>query len=157
MQRHLQTLRTTTTTLHQYLPDNNTITATINVGQSPNGEIAVNPAGTMVYVVNGNNVSVINTKINTVTATMPVGDAPSGIAIAPDGTKVYVANSGTFDIPGNTVSVIDTSTNTAEATNSDLIGSKTKASVNKHKLKNHSKHHKAEKATQNTTKLKKML
>jgi hypothetical protein len=51
---------------------------------------------------------------------------------------------GTFDIPGNTVSVIDTSTNTAEATNSDLIGSKTKASVNKHKLENHSKHHKTQ-------------
>ncbi len=43
---------------------------------------------------------------------MPVGVNPSGIAIAPDGTKVYVVNQGTFDIPGNTVSVINTSTNT---------------------------------------------
>jgi YVTN family beta-propeller protein len=39
-----------------------------------------------------------------------------GAAITPDGTKVYVTNSGTADNPGNTVSVIDTATNNVTAT-----------------------------------------
>jgi YVTN family beta-propeller protein len=51
-----------------------------------------------VYVVNSNGypyykgtVSVIDTATNNVTATVPVGSAPSGIAVNPDGTRVYVA------------------------------------------------------------------
>ncbi|MGB8897904.1 MAG: hypothetical protein WCC90_01010 [Methylocella sp.] len=40
-----------------------------------------------------------------------VGLKPSGIAVTPDGTQVYVTNSS-----GGTVSVIDTSTNTVAAT-----------------------------------------
>jgi YVTN family beta-propeller protein len=109
---------------------------------APPDKIVVNPAGTMVYVVNGNNVSAINTKTNTVTDTVPVELGPREIAITPDGTKVYVANCGTLDISGNTVSVISTSTNTTGVSNSDyhkLSGSKTKASLIKHNQKNHSK------------------
>ena len=66
----------------------------------------------MAYVVNGNNVSVINTKTNTITDTVPVGANPGRIAVTPDGTKVYVVNQGTFDIRDNSVSIIDTKTNT---------------------------------------------
>ena len=43
---------------------------------------------------------------------MNVGNNPWGVAVTPDGTKVYVANSGS----DNTVSVIDTATNTVTAT-----------------------------------------
>ena len=56
-------------------------------------------------------VSVIDTATNTVTATVDVGTAPFGVAVNPDGTKVYVANYGS-----DTVSVIDTATNTVTAT-----------------------------------------
>ena len=47
-----------------------------------------------VYVTNAgsNNVSVVDTATNTVTATVPVGDGPGDVAVTPDGTKVYVAN-----------------------------------------------------------------
>jgi len=56
-------------------------------------------------------VSVIDTATNTVVAAIPVGLFPEGVAITPDGTRVYVPNLG-FD----TVSVIDTATNTVVAT-----------------------------------------
>jgi YVTN family beta-propeller protein len=52
-------------------------------------------------------VSVIATATNTVTATIPVGTYPYGVAVTPDGGKVYVANFGS-----NNVSVIATATNT---------------------------------------------
>jgi YVTN family beta-propeller protein len=48
----------------------------------------VNIAGAApyVYISNyaGNNVSVINTTINTVTATVSVGNSPVGVAVTPD-------------------------------------------------------------------------
>ncbi len=50
--------------------------------------------------------SVIDTSTNAVTATIPVGITPNNIAITPDGSEVYVANSGS-----NNVSVIDTASN----------------------------------------------
>ena len=53
-------------------------------------------------------VSVIDTATNVVTATIPVGPHPLGVAVNSAGTRVYVAN-----FAGSTVSVIDTSTNTA--------------------------------------------
>lgn len=75
--------------------------------------VAVNPAGTKVYVTNSdkNSVSVIDTTINKVIATMSVGSNPYGVAVSPDGTKAYVANSGS-----NTVSVINATTNKVTAT-----------------------------------------
>ena len=39
-----------------------------------------------------NTVSVIDTATNTVIATIPVGSSPFGVAVTPDGSKVYVAN-----------------------------------------------------------------
>jgi YVTN family beta-propeller protein len=46
-----------------------------------------------------------------VSATIPVGLFPVGVAVTPDGSKVYVTNGRS-----NTVSVIDTATNTVSAT-----------------------------------------
>jgi YVTN family beta-propeller protein len=54
-------------------------------------------------------VSVIDTGLNRVVATAPVG-GPAGIAVNSDGTRVYVANS-----ESNSVSVIDTANNTFKA------------------------------------------
>jgi YVTN family beta-propeller protein len=69
--------------------------------------------GGKVYVVNsGNNsVSVIDTAHNTVSATIPVGTDPQGVAVSHDGGKVYVVNSG-----DDNVSVIGTARNTVTAT-----------------------------------------
>ena len=61
------------------------------------------------YVANAgsNNVSVVNPATNTVTATIPAGPGPTGIAFDPDNGFMYVANQ-----LGNTVTVISTLTNT---------------------------------------------
>ena len=53
--------------------------------------------------------SVIATATNTVVGSIPVGSAPFGVAVTPDGSKVYVTNER------RTVSVIDTATNTVAA------------------------------------------
>jgi trimeric autotransporter adhesin len=52
-------------------------------------------------------VSVIASATNTMTASIPVGSAPLGVAVTPDGSKVYVAN-----YSSNSVSVIATATDT---------------------------------------------
>jgi len=72
-----------------------------------------NPDASRVYVTNDcvsnnsncNSVSVINTAVDTVIQTIPVGNIPTGICVSPDGTRVYVANSN-----DNTVNVINTIT-----------------------------------------------
>jgi YVTN family beta-propeller protein len=73
----------------------------------------VTPDGTKVYVTNynSNTVSVIAAATNTLSATIPVGSYPDGIAVSPDGSEVYVANA-----MANSVSVIDTATSTVTAT-----------------------------------------
>ena len=58
-----------------------------------------------------NTLSVIDMATNKVTATIPVGIGPTGVAVTPDGSKVYVIN-----YISNTISVIDTSTNKVTAT-----------------------------------------
>jgi YVTN family beta-propeller protein len=66
------------------------------------------------YITNSgsNNVSVIDTASNRVTATIPVGIDPQGIAVSPNGSKVYVTNSGAPPSVAGNVSVIATATNT---------------------------------------------
>jgi len=59
-----------------------------------------------------NNVTVIDTTTNKVVTTIDVGLAPSGVAVTPDGSKVYVAN----EAVKGTVSVIDTATNAVSVT-----------------------------------------
>jgi YVTN family beta-propeller protein len=61
---------------------------------------------------NPGTVSVIATANNTVVATIPVGSGPAGVAVTPDGSKVYVT---TFGGSGGAVSVIDTASNTVIA------------------------------------------
>ncbi len=56
----------------------------------------------------------IDTTTNTVIGSpIHVGFLPYGLAVTPDGSKVYAANDGARD---NSVSVIDTATNTVSAT-----------------------------------------
>jgi YVTN family beta-propeller protein len=49
-----------------------------------------------IYISNAGSksVSVINTTTNTVTATVPVGIGPLGVAVDPAGMRVYVTNAG---------------------------------------------------------------
>ena len=74
---------------------------------------ALAQAAPFAYITNqgSNTVSVIDTASNTVTATVPVGSVPFGVAVTPDGAFVYVANANS-----NTVSVIATASNTVTAT-----------------------------------------
>lgn len=70
-------------------------------------------AQTLAYVANfdDDTVSVIDTRTKTVITTIPVGDAPTGVAITPDGRRVYVTNAG-----DDTVSVINTKLNAVIST-----------------------------------------
>jgi 40-residue YVTN family beta-propeller repeat len=62
------------------------------------------------YVPNekSNTVSIINTTTNTVISTLPVKNAPDGVAVNYDGTRVYVTNFGNDSDLGNTISIINT-------------------------------------------------
>jgi len=66
------------------------------------------------YVTNSlvnNIVAVIDLTNNKVITTFPVGTSPAGLALSPDQSRLYVAESG-----DNTLTVINTSTNTVAAT-----------------------------------------
>jgi uncharacterized protein (TIGR03437 family) len=93
----------------------NAVTETVAIAgdSSVVAGIAVNPAGTDLYVTNysSGTVSVINPAISAVTATVGVGGKPTGIAVNPAGTYVYVTN-----YSSGTVSVINTATNRVAAT-----------------------------------------
>lgn len=78
---------------------------------------AANAQNAYITNYNASTVSVIETATNTVTATIPVGRGPDGVAVTPGGAKAYIAN----QIDG-TVSVIDTATNTVTATIPNTVG-----------------------------------
>jgi gliding motility-associated-like protein len=80
------------------------ITATITAKAVPND---------FAYISNhvGNYVSVVSTATNTIVKAIPVGSAPVGVVVSPDGTRVYVANTNS-----NNVSVIDTKSNVVTGT-----------------------------------------
>lgn len=93
----------------------NTVTDWIaGAGDNP-WDIALDPTGAHAYLANqtdpGGSVTVIDTSTKTVTATIPVGRYPSGVAVNPSDTEVYAANRD-----DHTVSVIDTSSNAVIAT-----------------------------------------
>jgi len=82
------------------------ITATVTVTPQPS------PGYAYIDFYTSNIVNVVNTQTGTVVANnLPVGINPAGIAISPDGSKVYVANAG-----ASSISVIDIATNTVTAT-----------------------------------------
>jgi YVTN family beta-propeller protein len=99
------------------------VTTTITVGFNPSG-VAVSPDGRTVYaavesfaVNQGNGVSVIDVASKTVTTTIALSrtckcnSGPGGVAVSPDGSKVYATYGG-----NNTVSVIDAASNKETAT-----------------------------------------
>jgi DNA-binding beta-propeller fold protein YncE len=62
-------------------------------------------------------VFVIDADAGTVVSTLTLGgpgrpSAPEGIAVTPDGRRLYVANNGPRDVPGSTVTVRETAGNT---------------------------------------------
>src|SRR6267142_716139 len=63
------------------------------------------------YITNGNSntVSVIDTSSDTVIATIPIDNIPTGLATNSEGTRVYAAYNR---INGTSLAVIDTSNNT---------------------------------------------
>ena len=77
--------------------------------------VAVNPATHKVYVTNDSTtagvLSVVDDSTNLVTATVPVGKSPDGVAVDTSTNVIYVSNR--LD---NTVSIIDGTTNTVIAT-----------------------------------------
>ena len=86
---------------------NNSVIATITVGDGPQG-IAFDSENNRMYVVNqtDDTVSVIDTAKNSVIATVTVGDGPQGIAFDSENNRMYVVNTS-----DDTVSVIDTASN----------------------------------------------
>jgi YVTN family beta-propeller protein len=98
------------------------VVATVPVGNQPY-DVAVLPNGAKVYVSNSSvsnpaqgSVSVIDTATNTVTTTVTGQlsqssfQASPGLAVSPDGTRIYVSEEGE-----NTVAIIDTTTDTVVA------------------------------------------
>jgi YVTN family beta-propeller protein len=75
--------------------------------------IGFEPGRFFAYITNylSHTVSIIDTSSNMVTATVPAGSYPYGVAVSPDGAEVYVSNS-----QSNTVSIIDTASNTVTTT-----------------------------------------
>jgi PQQ-dependent catabolism-associated beta-propeller protein len=59
------------------------------------------PSGELAYVTNedGQNLTVIDTRTDSVVATIPVGTRPRGVKVSPDGRTVYVALSGSPKCP----------------------------------------------------------
>ncbi|MFA9408221.1 MAG: beta-propeller fold lactonase family protein, partial [Candidatus Dadabacteria bacterium] len=90
---HVYVTNCSSNTVSVIQTSDNTVVATVDVGQCPTG-VAI-PNNTSVFVANtsSDTVSVIQTSDNTVVATVDVGIAPIGIAVGPDGVNIYVANS----------------------------------------------------------------
>jgi len=118
-------------TIQVYDTATDTLTKTIQVGDNPI-EIVMSPDGTRAYVLNtfywagGNNgspdatVSVIDTATDSVIDTVDAGLAHSGIAISPDGSKVYITLNGTASSGDNRIEIMDTATDTI--TNTITVG-----------------------------------
>lgn len=86
------------------------VTDTIDVGDAPSGVAARYDAENetpVVYVTNYNDGTVTVIGADNHTTVIDVDDGPIGVAVTPDGSRVYVANSD-----DDTVSIIDTRTDT---------------------------------------------
>jgi len=79
--------------------------------------LAAHPAGTFVYIINANGVSVLDTATDTVVATIPASQLPpipQKMVVHPHGTFLYVIagiNRTLFSTPSGNVAVVDTQTN----------------------------------------------
>lgn len=83
-------------------------------------DVAINPAGTRVYVPSftgtGGILSVVDTATTSVIASVPVGFFPRSVAVNSAGTRVYTVNLDSFSGSQSSVSVIDAASNTVLAT-----------------------------------------
>jgi YVTN family beta-propeller protein len=79
--------------------------------------IALSPDGTIGYVTEpaSKRLLVLDTRTGAVTASIGVGDTPSGLAVSPDGKQVWVVNTGPFQKPGS-VSAVSTYTHSVLGT-----------------------------------------
>jgi len=96
----------------------------VNNGNSPvTATITVTPVNKQSYAyipnTDASSVSVVDLAANQTIATIPVGQSPIGVAISPDGAKVYITNQ-----QSSTISVINTATNTVQTTFVTPIGTK---------------------------------
>jgi YVTN family beta-propeller protein/VCBS repeat-containing protein len=84
--------------------------STMSVGSAPAGVVTFQ---NRIYVANtqSNTITAIDAATNNVIATVPVGRAPSQLAVSPDGSVLYVTNSGS-----NTLSAISTASGATIAT-----------------------------------------
>ena len=90
----------------------------IAVGNTP-GFVAIAPNGTFAYVANraAGVVTVVDTAIDKVVATIPIPDGPPQyLAFSPDGSRLYVSVFNDPDRSINEVAVLDTQTNTVLTT-----------------------------------------
>lgn len=102
----------------------NTVQAQISTGSKPVG-VAVSPDGTRLYVTNSltatasgggslwikGTLTVVDAVTRDALVAVIVGANPTGVAVSPDGSRVYVANAGS-----GTLSVISAASNTVTAT-----------------------------------------
>jgi YVTN family beta-propeller protein len=90
----------------------NSVMETIDLTQT--GYLAMSPDGHHLWAgrrfFNGQ-VSIIDTTTNTITASVPAGTYPTGLAFSPDGAKIYVANDDSND-----VTVIDANNHAIQTT-----------------------------------------
>ncbi|MDT7579164.1 MAG: molecular chaperone DnaK, partial [Pseudonocardiales bacterium] len=94
------------------------IAGEIPVGKTP-GFVAIAPNGKFAYVANraAGTLTVVDTAVDKVVATIPIPDGPPQyLAFAPDGTRLYVSVFNDPDRSINRVAVLDTATNTVVTT-----------------------------------------
>jgi YVTN family beta-propeller protein len=94
------------------------IAGEVPVGRTP-GFVAIAPDGKFAYVANraAGVVTVVDTAVDKVVATIPIPDGPPQyLAFAPDGSRLYVSVFNDPDRSINRVAVLDTQTNTVLTT-----------------------------------------